>query len=69
MTLLRAAEIGPPASAQRPQPVAKRAIRPELRFAQLRRLRISSKGILVLRADHHSRCGTRNQHGALKEKR
>ncbi len=48
MTLLRAAKIRPPASAPRAQPVAKRAVRPELRLAQLRSFRIASKRILVL---------------------
>jgi hypothetical protein len=69
VALLRAAEIRPPAAAPRAQPVAKRAVCPELRFAQLRRLRISSKRILVLRAERHSHCSTSNQHGAPEEER
>ncbi len=68
MTLLRAAKIRPPASAPRAQPVAKRAVRPELRFAQLRIFRIASKRVLVLRAESHCRCGAPNRHGAPKEK-
>jgi hypothetical protein len=48
--------------------VAKRAVRPELRFAQLRRLRITGKRILVLSAKSHRRRGARNQHAARKEK-
>ena len=68
MTLLRPAEIRPPAAASRAQPVAKRAVRPELRFAHLRRVRIAGKRILVLRPESHRRRGTRNQHGTAKEK-
>jgi hypothetical protein len=68
MTLLRAAEIRPPAAAPRAQPVAKRAIRPELRFTQLRSLRIAGKRILVLRQQSPCRCGARNQRGTAKEK-
>jgi hypothetical protein len=68
VTLLRAAKIRPSASAPRAQPVAKRAVRPELRFAQLRGFRIASERILVLRQQSPCRCGTRNQRGTAKEK-
>ncbi len=68
MTLLRPRKVGPPPSPARPQPVAKRAVRPKLRFANLGRLRIASEGIFLLRAQCHCRRGTRNQHGARKEK-
>jgi len=44
--------------------VAKRAVRPELRFAQFRCFRIARKWILILRAESHRRRRARNQNGA-----
>jgi hypothetical protein len=68
MPLLRPRKIRPSSPAARTQSVAKRAIRPELRLAHLRRFRIAGKWILLLRAHCHRRCGTRNHYGAPKEK-
>src|SRR5713226_6020628 len=69
MTLLRPREIRPSPSAARTQPVAKRAVRPELRFAQLCCLRIPSERILFLRVQCRRRCGECKHHRALKESR
>ncbi len=69
MPLLRARQVWPPPSAPRAQPVAKRAIRPELRFAELRRLRIPGKWIFVLGV-HKDRWGsTCKQHDAPPQDR
>jgi hypothetical protein len=47
--------------------VAKRAVRPELRFTQLRGFRIASKRILVLCVESYRR-HAHNHDGAPKEK-
>src|SRR5713226_7215314 len=67
MALLRPREIRPSPSAARTQAVAKRAVRPELRFAQLRGLRIARKWILFLRAQCRRRCDECKHHPAPKE--
>lgn len=69
MVLLRARQIRSPASAPRAQSVAKRAVHAKLKFAQLRRLRIAGKWILVLRAENDRRCPARNQHATRVQKK